>query len=109
MHDEHVELGIGVHVAEHAHQHRTARVIARFLGGDATRVDEPLHERVVGGDLGERVVAVEIDARVADVADDGVVVDHDDRAERGAESGELRAVLRGADQVARGGRGRSLQ
>ena len=109
VHDEHVELGIGVHVAEHAHEHRAARVVAGLLGRDAAGVHQPLHEGVVGGDLRQRVVAVQVDARVADVADDRVVVDHDDRADRGAEAGELGTILRGADQVAGRRRGGSLQ
>lgn len=106
VHHEHVELGIGVHVAEHAHEHGTAGVVARLLRRNAARIDQTLHEGVVGGDLRQCVVAVQVDARVADVADHRVFVDHDDRADRGAEAGEFRAVLRGADQVARcGGRG----
>ena len=45
--DPRVDLGGGVDVAEHAHQHRAARVDHRLLLGDAPAVDETLHERVV--------------------------------------------------------------
>ena len=102
-HHEEVELRVVVHVAEHAHEHRAAGVEARLFRGDAPGVDETLHEGVVGGDLRQLVVAVEVDARIADVTDDGVVIDHDDRADGGAEPGELGAILGGADEVAGGG------
>ncbi|MDF2920919.1 MAG: hypothetical protein K0S70_5137 [Microbacterium sp.] len=101
-HDERVDLGIGVHVAEHTHEHRAARVVASFLRGDAARVDQTLHERVVRRDLGQRPVAEEVQARVADVRDDGVLVDHDERADGRAHAGELGAHLDGADQLCRG-------
>ncbi len=32
VHDEHVELGVGIHVAEHPHEDRAPRVVARLLG-----------------------------------------------------------------------------
>jgi hypothetical protein len=31
-HDERVDLGVGIHVAEHAHEHGAARVVARLFG-----------------------------------------------------------------------------
>ncbi len=118
-HDERVELGVGIHVAEHPHEHGAARVVARLLGGDAPGVHESLDERVVGRDLGERVVAVQVDARIADVRDDGVVVDHDERAHRRAHARELGLDVHGVDQFDGGvgdriaqralGRGRGLE
>ena len=108
-HDERVELGVGVHVAEHAHEHRAPRVVPRLLRRDAARVDQALHERVVGRDLRERVVAVEVDARIADVRDDRVVVDHDERADGRSHAGELGLDVHGVDQLGRGIRDRVAQ
>ena len=71
---------------------------ARLLDGDAARIDEALHERVVRRDLCELVVAVEVDARVADVSDDRVIVDHQERAHRGAEPREFGPLLDRIDQ-----------
>ena len=101
-HDERVELGVRIHVAEHPHEDGPARVVARLFGRDAARVDEALDERVVGGDLGELVVAVQVDPRVADVRDDGVVVDHHHGADGRAHPGEFGADVHGVDQRAGG-------
>ena len=90
-HDERVDLGVGVHVAEHPHEDRAPRVVPRLFRRDPPRVDQALDERVVGRDLGERVVAVQVDPRVADVRDDRVLVDHDQGAHRRAHAGELGA------------------
>ena len=98
-HDERVDLGVRVHIAEHAHQNRSARVEPRLLGRDAAGLDETLHEGVVGRDLGELAVAVEIDARVADVRDNGVLVDHDDAADGRAEPRQLGLARGGVDEI----------
>ena len=45
------------------------RVVPRLLGRDASFVDEGLHERVVGTELGQASAAQAVGARVAEVGD----------------------------------------
>ena len=109
LQDPGVDLGGGVHVAEHAHQHGAARVDHRLLLGDAAAVDEPLDEGVVRGDLLELTVAVEVDARVADVRERDLVADADEGAHGGAHPGELGVLEDGLGEQRVRGDQRGLQ
>ena len=85
-----LELGaLGVLLGKLAQAGLALGAVLRLLLGDAARVDQALHEGVVGGDLGERVVAVEVDTRVADVREHPVARDQRHGGHRGAHAGEL--------------------
>ena len=73
------------------------RVDPRLLLGDPALVDEALHERVVGGELGELAVAEQVAAAVADVAD----ADPGAVEERGRGRGAGAARARGPPRPAR--------
>ena len=104
-----VDLGGRVDIPEHAHQHRAARVDGRLLRGDAARVDEALHEGVVGADLLEQPVAEAVDAGVADVRHRDLVADPQDAADGRPHAGQLAVLEHGLGEQRVRGDQRGLQ
>jgi hypothetical protein len=83
-----------VAAVECAQQQRAVRVGAGLVLGDAALVDQPLHERVVGGELAHLAVAQQVGAGVADVGQAHLVaaVEHD-RGDRRAHALDARVLL----------------
>ena len=69
----HLDLGIG---AERLEDDVAALALGGFLFRQLTGLDEPLHQRLVLGDLGGDALADEVGAAVADLGEEEVIGEH---------------------------------
>ena len=90
-----LQLGGGVNVTEHAHNHVLMRVVLGLLRGNAALVQQALHEGVVGRNLLELTVGTRAQAvctRVTDVGKLDAIAVNQQRGAGGAHTGKLRVV-----------------